>query len=185
MSNSLQKIMSFIDTHSQDLPEGDYLEMCNKLRDLFRVEQEQQTRRVRTLPPSLRLNPSDIIYERCLILLRKKKEIKRSLVYSKIRKRITQKFKDQAVYSYCSVMGLDVSTSLSDLKATGQITNENYFFKEFLRIINNYKTELRNIQVTELNNIDNEMRRIVHFMTSTQKIIDDFNAININVPNLS
>jgi len=51
---ALQKIMTFIDNHSDELPEGDYLEMCNKLRDIFRGE--QRSRRVRTLPTSLRVN---------------------------------------------------------------------------------------------------------------------------------
>ena len=32
---ALQKIMTFIDNHSDELSEGDYLEMCNKLRDIF------------------------------------------------------------------------------------------------------------------------------------------------------
>ena len=185
MSNSLQKIMSFIDTHSQDLPEGDYLEMCNKLRDLFRVEQEQQTRRVRTLPPSLLLNPFEIIYERCTVLLRKKREIKRSLIYSKIRKRITRTFKEQVVKTYCTVIGLDTSSTIENLKELGHVQDENAFYKEFLKILNEYKTELRETQIRQIENINNEMRRIVQFMSLTQKTIDDFNTININVTNLS
>ena len=35
-TNSLHKIMTLIDNHSEEIPEGDYLDMCNTLRDIFR-----------------------------------------------------------------------------------------------------------------------------------------------------
>ena len=79
MSNDtaiLHKIMGFIDDHSNELSEGEYLEMCNKMRDIFRIE---HPRRIRTIPDSLRVNPMDIIFERCMVLVRKRKLLKKNL----------------------------------------------------------------------------------------------------------
>ena len=83
MSNdtTLQKILTLIDNHSEEIPEGDYLDMCNKLRDIYR---EQQPRRVRTLPNTLRINPMDTIFQRCMVLVRRRKELKKSLYFKSI-----------------------------------------------------------------------------------------------------
>ena len=67
VDNTLHKIMSFIDDHSGEISEGDYLDMCNKLRDVYRVE-DRLPIRVRTLPLSLQTNPIDSIYEKALQL---------------------------------------------------------------------------------------------------------------------
>lgn len=90
VDNTLHKIMSFIDDHSGEIPEGDYLDMCNKLRDVYRVEDRPPVR-VRTLPRSLQTNPLDSIYEKCMILVRKRKEIKSNILKHKIRQRITHR----------------------------------------------------------------------------------------------
>src|SRR6056300_1287429 len=173
---ALQKIMTFIDNHSDELPEGDYLEMCNKLRDIFRGE--QRSRRVITLPTSLRVNPMDIIYERCMVLVRKKRELRRALIYSKKRKRITQNFKNEAIKSYCIILGLDENMTLTDLQSEGYIPDENVLYNE-------YREGLRYLQIQELDNIDNEMNRVIHFLSSTQNVVNEYNSINVNVPNLS
>ena len=47
-TSTLQKIMSLVDNHSDEIPEGDYLEICNTLRDITR-----NNRRIRILPPRL------------------------------------------------------------------------------------------------------------------------------------
>jgi len=180
---ALQKIMTFIDNHSDELSEGDYLEMCNKLRDIFRGE--QRSRRVRTLPTSLRVNPMDVIYERCMVLVRKKRELRRALIYSKKRKRITQNFKNEAIKTYCIILGLDENMTLTDLQNEGHIPDESIFYKEFLRVTNEYREGLRYLQIQELDNIDNEMNRVIHFLSSTQNVVNEYNSINVNVPNLS
>ena len=77
-TNALHKIMTLIDNHSEEIPEGDYLDMCNTLRDIFR-NGEDVPRRNRTLPASLRIHPMDIIFERCMVLVRKRKEYKKHL----------------------------------------------------------------------------------------------------------
>ena len=83
-NNPLRKIMTFIDDHSESIPEGDYLDMCNKLRDVYINDQTSTRNRNRVLPRSLQDNPYDIIYERCMVLVRKRKEIKKSLKRTKI-----------------------------------------------------------------------------------------------------
>jgi hypothetical protein len=34
---ALTQLMSLIDLNSKSLPEGDYLEMCNRMKDIYKV----------------------------------------------------------------------------------------------------------------------------------------------------
>ena len=113
-TNSLHKIMTLIDNHSEEIPEGDYLDMCNTLRDIFR-NGETQTRRTRTLPSSLRINPMDVIFERCMVLVRKRKEYKKLINLTKPRIRITNIFKREAIHAYCGALELPLCNTIEDL----------------------------------------------------------------------
>jgi hypothetical protein len=75
--------------------------------------------------------------------------------------------------------------TLTDLQSEGHIPDENVFYKEFLRVTNEYREGLRYLQIQELDNIDNEMNRVIHFLSSTQNVVNEYNSINVNVPNLS
>jgi len=52
-------------------------------------------------------------------------------------------------------------------------------------VTNEYREGLRYLQIQELDNIDNEMNRVIHFLSSTQNVVNEYNSINVNVPNLS
>ena len=77
--DTLRKIMTFIDDHVDEISEGDYLDMCNKLSEVYKNEQTNTYNRNRVLPRSLQNDPYDTIYERCMVLVRKRKELKNLL----------------------------------------------------------------------------------------------------------
>ncbi len=184
-NNPLRKIMTFIDDHSESIPEGDYLDMCNKLRDVYINDQTSTRNRNRVLPRSLQDNPYDIIYERCMVLVRKRKEIKKSLKRTKIRHRITSRFKIEALTAYCSALNLPLCTTIEELQSIGHAPNSREFFDDYMRIVNEHSRGLQNGYIVELDNIELEMETVCNFMNANNRIIDAFYEINVNIPNLS
>lgn len=180
--DALRKIMTFIDDHVDEISEGDYLDMCNKLRDVYR---NNTTRRRRILPTSLQTNPMDSIYERCMVLVRKRKEIQKLIKQIKIRHRITSRFKIEALTTYCSALNLPLCTTIEELQSIGHALNSREFFEDYMRIINEHSRGLQNGYVVELDNLELEMERICEFMNANNRIIDAFYEINVVIPNLS
>ena len=176
----IQKIMTLVDDHSDELPEGDYLEICNKLKDMFL--NRHNTRRPRTLPRSLQPNPMDVIYERCMVLVRERKRLKRSLNQVKIKHRITARVKREALDSYCDALNLPYCETLQDLQELGHASNSNDFFKDYMNLINGYLRGLRERYIVECDNIENEILVYSNFVCATQRIIDSFNDIHLNIP---
>jgi|TARA_B100001094_G_C18192394_1_gene808185 hypothetical protein len=176
----IKNIMTLVDDHSDELPEGDYLEICNKLKDMF--VNRNNTRRPRTLPRSLQLNPMDRIFERCMVLVRERKQLKRSLKEVKIRKRVTVRLKREALDSYCNAMDLPYCETLQDLQDLGHAHDSNDFFKDYMNLINGYLRGLRERYIVECDNIENEMLTYSHFICSTQRIINAFNDIELDIP---
>ena len=179
--DTLRKIMTFIDDHVDEISEGDYLDMCNKLRDVYRGN---TVRRRRILPTSLQTNPMDSIYERCMVLVRTRKEIKKALSKIKIRHRVTSRFKIEALTAYCSALNLPLCTTLEELQSIGHATDSREFFTDYMRIINEHSRGLHNGYIVELDNIELEMERICEFMNANNRIIDAFYEINVDIPNL-
>ena len=180
--DTLRKIMTFIDDHVDEISEGDYLDMCNKLRDVYRGN---TVRRRRILPTSLQTNPMDSIYERCMVLVRTRKEIKKALSKIKIRHRVTSRFKIEALTAYCSALNLPLCTTIEELQSIGHALNSREFFTDYMRIINEHSRGLHNGYVVELDNLELEMERICEFMNANNRIIDAFYEINVVIPNLS
>jgi hypothetical protein len=178
----IKKIMTLIDDHSDELPEGDYLEICNKLRDMFLNRYDRPNRRTRTLPRTLQLNPMDMIYERCMVLVRERKKLKRSFKDVKIRRRVTSRVKREALDSYCNAMSLPYCETLQDLQSLGHALDSDDFFLDYMNLINEYVRGLRERYISELDSIENEISTISNFITYTQRIIDAFNAIGIDIP---
>lgn len=178
----IKKIMTLIDDHSDELPEGDYLEICNKLRDMFLNRYDRPNRRTRTLPRTLQLNPMDMIYERCMVLVRERKKLKRSFKDVKIRRRVTSRVKREALDSYCNAMSLPYCETLQDLQSLGHALDSDDFFLDYMNLINEYVRGLRERYISELDSIENEISTFSNFITYTQRIIDAFNAIGIDIP---
>jgi hypothetical protein len=183
--NTLHKIMTFIDEHSDSISEGDYLDMCNKLSDVYKNEQTNTYNRNRVLPRSLQNDPYDTIYERCMVLVRKRKEIKKLFIQTKLRRRITSRFKIEALTAYCSALNLPLCVTIEELQSIGHASNSKEFFTDYMRIINEHTRGLQNGYIVELDNIELEMENICNFMNANNRIIDAFYDINVNIPNLS
>jgi len=184
MSNDtaiLHKIMGFIDDHSDELSEGEYLEMCNKLRDIFRIE---HPRRVRIIPDSLRVNPMDIIFERCMVLVRKRKLLKKNLYSTKPRVRITKIIKREALHAYCGAMDLPFCETMEELNELGHRPQPD-FFLDYLELTNTHRRRQREMYIKQLDDIENEMNTMCSFFTSTQRIIDAFYEVQVGIPSLS
>ena len=184
MSNSdatLQKIMALIDDHSEEIPEGDYLDMCNKLRDIFR---DQHPRRTRTLPNTLRINPMDTIFQRCMVLVRRRKELKKDLHSTKPRSRITFRVTQEALDAYCSAMDLPLCNTLEELYALGHEPLDN-FFEEYLQLTNEHRRRERERYIKQLDEIENEVTNICHFITATQSLMNAFYAVQVGVAGIN
>lgn len=179
-STTLQKIMSLVDNHSDEIPEGDYLEICNTLRDISR-----NNRRVRILPPRLRENPLDTIISRCMVLVRERKTIKRGLNTCKKRYRLTRSVKKEALDAYCYALQLPICDTLEQLQELGYAGNSDEFFTEYLRFTNEFRQGQRERFIRNLDSIENEMETIRSFMRVNQGIINSFYEINLDVSNLS
>ncbi len=178
----LHKIMGFIDDHSQELPEGEYLEMCNKLRDMFR---HQRPQRVRTLPDSLlRINAMDTIYERCMVLVRNRKFLKKCLYFTKPRIRVSKNVKREALHAYCGAMELPLCETIEELNELGHNPQPD-FFSDYLELVNLHRRRQREFYIKKLDDIENEMTTICNFITATQRITDAFYAVQVDVPALS
>ena len=183
-TNSLHKIMTLIDNHSEEIPEGDYLDMCNTLRDIFR-NGETQTRRTRTLPSSLRINPMDVIFERCMVLVRKRKEYKKLINLTKPRIRITNIFKREAIHAYCGALELPLCNTIEDLNTLGYHPQDD-FFKDYLNLTNSHKLRQREEYIQQLDEYENEIIRIDNFNNSVYDMVDIFYDVSIDgVPPLT
>tara|TARA_Y200000002_G_scaffold321611_1_gene281854 strand:- start:213 stop:764 length:552 start_codon:yes stop_codon:yes gene_type:complete len=179
-TSTLQKIMSLVDNHSDEIPEGDYLEICNTLRDMSR-----NNRRIRILPPRLRENPLDTIIGRCMALVRERKVIKNGLKTCKKRYRLTKSVKKEALDAYCYALELPICETLEELQELGYASNSDDFFKEYLRFTNEFRQGQRETFIRNLDSIENEMQTICSFMRINQDIINSFYEINLDVANLS
>ena len=179
--NTLQKILTLIDNHSEEIPEGDYLDMCNKLRDIYR---EQQPHRVRTLPNTLRINPMDTIFQRCMVLVRRRKELKKCLYFTKPRIRITQRLKKEAIDAYCGAMDLPECDTLEELYALGHDPLDN-FFEEYLQLTNQHRRRERERYIQKLDEIENEVNNVCDFITAIQRLTSAFYAVQVGVAGIN
>jgi len=179
-TTTLQKIMSLVDNHSDEIPEGDYLEICNTLRDISR-----NNRRVRTLPVRLRENPLDTIVTKCMGFVRERKRIRRALKTCKKRHRLTKTIKNEALEAYCNASDLPLCETIEELQELGYASNSYDFFTEYLSFSNEYRQCQREAYIRNLDSIENEMAIVTAFMRVNQGIINTFYEINLDVSNLS
>jgi hypothetical protein len=134
----LTQLMSLIDLNSKLLPEGDYLEMCNRMKDIYKVVQrptspEAAIPRVRVPRPSL---DSDV-FQYALAIGQATRQIQQResrLKYLKIKKRVTAAVRKDAVRERAQQLGIRLREyTLEELRAKGHgVSDERSFYRSYL-----------------------------------------------------
>jgi hypothetical protein len=154
---ALTQLMSLIDLNSKSLPEGDYLEMCNRMKDIYKVvprptSPEAALPRVRVPRPfpesdsdeelndeGLRpLNQMrDQVIQYALAISQATRQIKQResrLKYLKIKKRVTAAVRKDAVRERAQQLGIRLREyTLEELRSKGHnVSDERSFYRSYL-----------------------------------------------------
>ena len=189
--DSLVSLMQSIDLISKSIPEGDYLKMCNDMKDIYKViprptSPEVHLPRVRTpraLPESDTESDDDddFILENRLVIDRQElerlvnfireydQEIRRvqsRLRYLKIKQRITAGVRKDAVRERAQQLGFRLRTfTIEELRAKGHhIPDERSFYKNYLERQNLITRDVindLNDDLTELTHARDECSRMI------------------------
>ena len=141
--DDLVALMQLIDLNSKVLPEGSYLEMCNRMKNIYgniNKPELPQTQRQPTEVPFQPNNDDDDIRRRQImaqmrrlatLIHKKKTEIKKLEPW----KRLSEQRKKNAIQDYARRMNIHIRTglTLSSLENAGfPIRNPEQFFKSFM-----------------------------------------------------
>lgn len=152
---ALTQLMSLIDLNSKSLPEGDYLEMCNKMKDIYKVvprptSPEAALPRVQTRDP---FQPVPLVlddpeeerisrlrqdlWNAMSAISRANRELKQResrLKYLKIKQRVTATVRKDAVRERAQQLGVRLRQyTIEELRAKGHhIANERSFYRGYL-----------------------------------------------------
>ena len=158
---ALTQLMSLIDLNSKTLPEGDYLEMCNKMKDIYKVvprptSPEAALPRVQTRAPFQPVLFSDSeneeqndnelrerdqmreqVFQYAHAIGQATRQIRQResrLKYLKIKKRVTAAVRKDAVRERAQQLGIRLREyTLEELRAKGHnVANERNFYKSYL-----------------------------------------------------
>ena len=139
--NNLSGILEIVDRHSQVIPEGDYLLLCNMMKNIHIV----MTQKTMHEPVEM-----DRVTENRIFDL----NFKRSKI--KERRNVTEKIKRDAVLERLQELGLDIriDTNIERLRQRGIIIgDEKKFYKSYLSRYNEK-------QRREIRMIDEEIHRL-------------------------
>ena len=152
---ALTQLMSLIDLNSKSLPEGDYLEMCNRMKDIYKVV-PRPTSPEAALPRIQVRNPlqpvplvlddpeeeriSHLRHELCnamSAITRANRELKQResrLKYLKTKQRVTAAVRKDAVRERAQQLGIRLREyTLEELRAKGHnVSNERSFYRSYL-----------------------------------------------------
>ena len=156
---ALTQLMSLIDLNSKSLPEGDYLEMCNRMKDIYKVvprptSPEAALPRVRTQVPfeprrpfpesdseEEQNNEGDQITEQINQYAhaigqanRQLRQRESRLKYLKIKQRVTAAVRKDAVRERAQQLGIRLREyTLEELRAKGHnVSDERSFYRSYL-----------------------------------------------------
>ena len=156
---ALTQLMSLIDLNSKSLPEGDYLEMCNRMKDIYKVvprptSPEAALPRVRTQVPfeprrpfpesdseEEQNNEGDQITEQINQYAhaigqatRQIRQRESRLKYLKIKQRVTAAVRKDAVRERAQQLGIRLREfTLEELRAKGHnVSDERSFYRSYL-----------------------------------------------------
>ena len=156
---ALTQLMSLIDLNSKSLPEGDYLEMCNRMKDIYKVvprptSPEAALPRVQTHVPfqprrpfpesdseEEQNNEGDQITEQINQYAhaigqanRQLRQRESRLKYLKIKQRVTAAVRKDAVRERAQQLGIRLREyTLEELRAKGHnVSDERSFYRSYL-----------------------------------------------------
>ena len=156
---ALTQLMSLIDLNSKSLPEGDYLEMCNRMKDIYKVvprptSPEAALPRVRTQVPFEPRRPfpesdseeeqndeGDQITEQLIQYAhaigqatRQIRQRESRLKYLKIKQRVTAAVRKDAVRERAQQLGIRLREfTLEELRSKGHsVSDERSFYRSYL-----------------------------------------------------
>jgi hypothetical protein len=156
---ALTQLMSLIDLNSKSLPEGDYLEMCNRMKDIYKVvprptSPEAALPRIQTRVPfqprrpfpesdseEEQNNEGDQITEQLIQYAhaigqatRQIRQRESRLKYLKIKQRVTAAVRKDAVRERAQQLGIRLREfTLEELRAKGHnVSDERSFYRSYL-----------------------------------------------------
>jgi len=156
---ALTQLMSLIDLNSKSLPEGDYLEMCNRMKDIYKVvprptSPEAALPRIQTRVPfqprrpfpesdseEEQNNEGDQITEQINQYAhaigqanRQLRQRESRLKYLKIKQRVTAAVRKDAVRERAQQLGIRLREyTLEELRAKGHnVSDERSFYRSYL-----------------------------------------------------
>ena len=156
---ALTQLMSLIDLNSKSLPEGDYLEMCNRMKDIYKVvprptSPEAALPRIQTRVPfqprrpfpesdseEEQNNEGDQITEQLIQYAhaigqatRQIRQRESRLKYLKIKQRVTAAVRKDAVRERAQQLGIRLRDfTLEELRSKGHsVSDERSFYRSYL-----------------------------------------------------
>lgn len=150
----LQNVMRVIDKNSDKLPEGDYLELCNLLRNVFRNEERKVVNTIFNYEnfdlyvPGQHPRVTDYFYDNYFttsinhdrMLLRSQiMHLEDELEYSRPLQRISKYVKQDALIHYCSMNDINIDECNEESLKQYKINNGTYIddrtFKKYIHTI--------------------------------------------------
>ena len=150
----LQNVMRVIDKNSDKLPEGDYLELCNLLRNVFRNEERKVVNTIFNYEnfdlyvPGQHPRVTDYFYDNYFttsinhdrtFLRSQIAYLEGELEYSRPQQRISKYVKGDALIHYCSMNDINLDTcneeSLKQYKINNGTYTDDRTFKKYIRTI--------------------------------------------------
>lgn len=178
---ALTNIMSIIDLNSESIPEGDYLKLCNFMRDIHKILPKAPIKRVPFQPIPIpedlrdrRLNlERDLgrIYDELKIIMSRMRALK-------IRQRVTEGVRRDAIRDAANRMGFAIrSLTLDSLRAKGVvIPHAHMFYKEYMERTNAAnQVLLENLCVTR-DDLTGQQDRVYTELRSVWQEIEEWRA---------
>jgi hypothetical protein len=150
----LQNVMRVIDKNSDKLPEGDYLELCNLLRNVFRNEERKVVNTIFNYEnfdlyvPGQHPRVTDYFYDNYFttsinhdrtFLRSQIAYLEGELEYSRPQQRISKYVKGDALIHYCSMNDINLDTcneeSLKQYKINNGTYTDDRTFKKYIHTI--------------------------------------------------
>lgn len=150
----LQNVMRVIDKNSDKLPEGDYLELCNLLRNVFRNEERKVVNTIFNYEnfdlyvPGQHPRVTDYFYDNYFttsinhdrtFLRSQIAYLEGELEYSRPQQRISKYVKGDALIHYCSMNDINLDTCNEESLKQYKINNGTYIddrtFKKYIHTI--------------------------------------------------
>jgi hypothetical protein len=178
---ALTNMMSIIDLNSELIPEGDYLKLCNFMRDIHKTLPREPTERVPFQPIPI---PEDLRDRRRILnaelgrIMDELRRIRNRMKALKIRQRVTEGVKRDAIRDAANRMGFAIrSLTLDSLRDKGVvIPHAHMFYKEYMERTNAANQVLLDSLMMCHDDMRREEDRIRSEWRDVQQVIDEWVA---------